>query len=47
MNSYDQWGVELGKALAGALIPALRDGAPVEMDASTAGLIARLDELGQ
>ncbi len=27
VNSFDQWGVELGKALAGALIPALGEGA--------------------
>lgn len=45
VNSYDQWGVELGKALAGALIPALRDGAAVEADPSTIGLIARLKAL--
>ncbi len=46
VNSYDQWGVELGKALAGALIPALRDGAAVEADASTTGLIAEVKALG-
>ncbi len=46
VNSYDQWGVELGKALAGALIPALRDGADVEADASTAGLVERIRALG-
>ena len=45
VNSYDQWGVELGKVLAGALIPALRDGAAVEADASTLALIARLKAL--
>lgn len=47
VNSYDQWGVELGKQLAGALIPALRDGADAEADASTLALIARVKELGQ
>ena len=47
VNSYDQWGVELGKQLAGALIPALRDGAAAEADASTLALIARVKELGQ
>ena len=47
VNSFDQWGVELGKALAGALIPALRDGAAVEADASTQGLIERVRELSR
>ena len=47
VNSFDQWGVELGKALAGALIPALRDGAAVEADSSTAGLIERVRELSR
>ncbi|SMF29601.1 glucose-6-phosphate isomerase [Tistlia consotensis] len=45
VNSYDQWGVELGKALAGALIPALRDDAPLAGDASTRGLVGRIKEL--
>ncbi|MBK0399709.1 glucose-6-phosphate isomerase [Limibaculum sp. M0105] len=47
VNSYDQWGVELGKALAGPLIAALRDGTPAEADASTRGLLARVRELGR
>ncbi len=47
VNSFDQWGVELGKALAGALIPALRDGAAVEADPSTTGLIERVRELSR
>ncbi|MGG7568499.1 glucose-6-phosphate isomerase [Rhodovulum sp. DZ06] len=43
VNSYDQWGVELGKALAKALIPAALGGpAPAGVDASTAGLLAAL-----
>lgn len=43
VNSYDQWGVELGKDLANALIPMVRDGAAVEdVDGSTAGLIAEM-----
>lgn len=46
VNSYDQWGVELGKALAGTLIPVLRDGAPVSADPSTEGLVTRIRELG-
>jgi glucose-6-phosphate isomerase len=49
VNSFDQWGVELGKAMAGALIPALRDGAAAApltgADASTHGLVARIREL--
>ena len=46
VNSYDQWGVELGKQLAVRLLPMVRDGAPVEnKDSSTSGLIAALHEL--
>ncbi len=42
INSYDQWGVELGKELALALQPML-EGAPTdEKDGSTAALIAHL-----
>ncbi|MEZ5605908.1 MAG: glucose-6-phosphate isomerase [Burkholderiaceae bacterium] len=43
INSFDQWGVELGKRHAGEIEAALR--APTEgtpLDASTAGLLARL-----
>ncbi len=47
VNSYDQWGVELGKALAGSLIPVLKDGAEADADASTLGLIARIRQLGE
>ncbi len=40
INSYDQWGVELGKQLAKAIVPELSDDAPVSShDASTNGLI--------
>ena len=39
INSFDQWGVELGKALAGVILPELESGAAGEHDASTAGLI--------
>jgi len=46
INSFDQWGVELGKQLAGELLPILKGEAPPDgKDASTAGLIARLREL--
>ncbi|MFT7025845.1 MAG: glucose-6-phosphate isomerase [Paracoccaceae bacterium] len=41
VNSFDQFGVELGKALAKRLIPAAQGGAiPEGLDASTAGLLA-------
>ncbi|KAJ8002856.1 hypothetical protein DPEC_G00163310 [Dallia pectoralis] len=40
INSYDQWGVELGKQLAKAIEPELSDGAEVHShDSSTNGLI--------
>lgn len=42
INSYDQWGVELGKELANTLLPMVQ-GAPSESkDASTRGLLAKL-----
>ncbi len=42
INSFDQWGVELGKALAGQLLPRLASGDTHGLDASTAGLLERL-----
>ena len=40
INSYDQWGVELGKQLAKAILPELEGAAPVTShDSSTNGLI--------
>ena len=40
--SFDQWGVELGKQLAGKILPELRNDEPVAThDASTNGLINR------
>jgi glucose-6-phosphate isomerase len=40
INSYDQWGVELGKQLASKILPELTGDAPVvSHDASTNGLI--------
>jgi glucose-6-phosphate isomerase len=42
INSFDQWGVELGKALASNLLPRLASGDTAGLDASTAGLLARL-----
>ncbi|RMI46464.1 glucose-6-phosphate isomerase [Streptomyces triticirhizae] len=42
IDSFDQWGVELGKVLAKRVEPALTEGAEVPgLDASTAGLVAR------
>src|SRR5213078_5326631 len=41
INSFDQWGVELGKALANPLLAAIREGAEAsDVDASTRGLSA-------
>jgi glucose-6-phosphate isomerase len=42
INSFDQWGVELGKALANELLPRLASGDAAGLDGSTAGLLARL-----
>jgi glucose-6-phosphate isomerase len=46
INSFDQWGVELGKQLAKAILPELTTPDPVTShDASTNGLINHLKEL--
>jgi len=43
VNSFDQWGVELGKQLALGVLAGLRGGeAPADRDASTRGLIERI-----
>jgi glucose-6-phosphate isomerase len=45
INSFDQWGVELGKALASQLLPRLTSAGDADvsgLDGSTAGLLARL-----
>ncbi len=40
VNSYDQWGVELGKQLASRIVPELSDGDTIEShDSSTNGLM--------
>ena len=40
INSFDQWGVELGKQLAQKILPQLTDNQPIsEHDSSTNGLI--------
>ena len=41
INSFDQWGVELGKELAGNLLPMVKGDAAIEsVSGSTAGLLA-------
>jgi glucose-6-phosphate isomerase len=42
INSFDQWGVELGKALCNDLLPRLASGDTQGLDASTATLLQRL-----
>jgi glucose-6-phosphate isomerase len=43
INPFDQWGVELGKEMANALLPALEGGAASpDLDASTAAWVERL-----
>jgi glucose-6-phosphate isomerase len=45
INSFDQWGVELGKVLANRIVPQLRDhDAPLDHDSSTNALIRRFRE---
>jgi glucose-6-phosphate isomerase len=47
INSFDQWGVELGKALAQRIIPELESGTPPKLkhDSSTNNLIRRYRKL--
>lgn len=42
INSFDQWGVELGKVLAKDIEPRLDSGDAAGLDGSTAGLLERL-----
>jgi glucose-6-phosphate isomerase len=42
INSFDQWGVELGKSMCKALLPRLCSGDVTGLDAATAALIQRL-----
>ncbi|MCX7357612.1 MAG: glucose-6-phosphate isomerase [Alphaproteobacteria bacterium] len=43
INSFDQWGVELGKEMANALLPALEGGTPAaDLDPSTAAWVRQL-----
>jgi glucose-6-phosphate isomerase len=44
--SFDQWGVELGKQLAGRILPELKDDSKISShDASTNGLINTYKEM--
>ncbi|WP_127520211.1 glucose-6-phosphate isomerase [Mesorhizobium sp. Z1-4] len=46
INAFDQWGVELGKELATALLPVVEGKKPADgSDSSTAGLVRRIGEL--
>ncbi|MEM1345664.1 MAG: glucose-6-phosphate isomerase [Pseudomonadota bacterium] len=45
VNSFDQWGVELGKELAKGLIPLVERGEAAGEDAATAGLVGRIAAL--
>ena len=48
INSYDQWGVELGKELASRILPKLRGDETVpDHDSSTNGLISHVKRLRQ
>lgn len=44
IDSFDQWGVELGKTLANDLLPRLDSGDTQTLDPSTAGLISWLNK---
>ena len=46
INSFDQWGVELGKTLAGKILPMVKGDEPsAGKDASTKGLLDRYHTL--
>ncbi len=46
INSFDQWGVELGKEMASDILPRLSEASPTtQYDASTNGLIERIKHL--
>lgn len=42
INSFDQWGVELGKVLANVLLPELKSGKLGSHDCSTTGLLKKI-----
>ncbi len=45
IDSFDQWGVELGKVLAQHIIGEIESAAPLQHDASTNNLISRYRKL--
>ena len=45
IDSFDQWGVELGKQIAGGILPSLTPGAAPPADPATASLVARFQAL--
>ncbi len=48
INAFDQWGVELGKELASALLPVVKGASrPADADASTLGLVDHIHQLGR
>ncbi|HSN19368.1 MAG TPA: glucose-6-phosphate isomerase [Usitatibacter sp.] len=46
INPFDQWGVELGKKIAGQVLPALR-GKPAELHPATTHLLALIRRIGE
>jgi glucose-6-phosphate isomerase len=46
INAFDQWGVELGKQLANAVLGAMRGGDSEALDASTRALLSRVAASG-
>ena len=47
INSFDQFGVELGKEKATALLPVLEGASDAQLDSSTAALAARFREINK
>jgi glucose-6-phosphate isomerase len=45
IDSFDQWGVELGKVLAKRIVPALRGDAAASTNSSTTALLKRIASL--
>ena len=45
IDSFDQWGVELGKQLAKKILPELQGSAKGKHDSSTLNLIARINKI--
>ena len=46
INPFDQWGVELGKKIAGQVLPAIR-GKPAELHPATAHLLSLIARIGE